>query len=459
MVQVVSEIPEPAGSRLFGHALALRDDLLGTLVRLYREHGPVFRLRAMSRSFVVLAGVEANLFVARHEAECMTTEHHYGWFGRELGSERFLLALSGEEHRVARRLLRPGYSKAHVTRRMLDLAILAERNVRGFGVGLRRRPLDDMRRIVVDQLGLALGSRPAGHLAPDLERAVSTLLRVTVARSLPRIALWGPRFRRARARMRALVRSAIAEHRANRDGGRLRDHIDDLLDARMPDGSPLDPDFLEASAHGPFVAGLDTVASTLAIALYTLCRDPDLRGRLEAEADAVFAEGPPTAGSLMGAKLLHAALMETLRLHPVTPVVVRTTTVPIEFEGHAIPAGQDLLVAHCVPHMLETFYPDPEAFVPERFLPPREEHRARPGIYAPFAVGPHTCLGAGIADVLLMLDAAYLLHRFEIAVPPGIDRLALRHDPVAVPRNLALEIVRERNPAPAYVAAGLDGAA
>lgn len=453
---VVSEIPEATGRWFYGHALELRDDLLGTLVRLHRQLGPVFRLRAMNRNFVVLAGAEANMFVAKHEAECMTTANHYRWFGRELGSERFLLALSGEEHRIVRRILRPGYSKDHVTKRMLDLTILAERTAARLGTGRCNRPLDHTRRIVVDQLGLALGDRPAGHMVRDLERAISTLLRVTVARSLPAVALWDPRFRRARARMRNLVRCAIEDHRNGRRAGALRDHIDDLLAARTPDGEPLAPDFLEASAHGPFVAGLDTVASTLAIALYALCRDPALRARLEAEADAVFADGPPTTASLKRAKTLHAALMETLRFYPVTPVVVRTTTRPIEFEGYEIPAGQDLLVAHCVPHMLEEHFPDPEAFVPERFLPPREEHRARPGIYAPFAVGPHTCLGAGIADVLLLLDAAYLLHRFEIAVPPEMGPLALRYDPVAMPRNLVLDVVRERHPAPAYVAAGLE---
>jgi len=452
--KVVSQIPEAKGHWILGHARELRDGLLDTLVALYRTHGPVFQMRAMRRRFVVLAGAEANNFVARHEAETMTTRHHYEWFGRELGSERFLLALSGDDHRVARRILRPGYSKAHITRRLLSLCILAERTLGRFEPGPRRHPLDDVRRIVVDQIGLALGNRPAGEMVHDLERAISTLLRVTVSRSAPRALLWSPRFLLARARMRNLVRTAIAEHGSGPPTDRPRDHIDDLLAARTPDGEPLDPAFLEASAHGPFVAGLDTVASTLAIALFTLARDRALRTALEAEADALFADGPPTAAAMRKARLLHAALMETLRLYPVTPVVVRTTTCPIEFEGHRIPAGQDLLVAHCVPHKLAEYFPDPEAFVPERFLPPREEHRAQPGIYAPFAVGPHTCLGAGIADVLLLLDAAYILHRFEIAVPPNLTKLELRYDPVAMPRNLRLEIVRERHPPPPFVAAG-----
>jgi len=60
-----SAIPEAAGIPIVGNALSMRGDRGHFLAEQYAELGPVFRVRAFNRRFVVLAGREANLLVAR----------------------------------------------------------------------------------------------------------------------------------------------------------------------------------------------------------------------------------------------------------------------------------------------------------------------------------------------------------------------------------------------------------
>src|SRR5262249_54319133 len=58
------------------------------LVRFYREHGPIFRLkRAGSEPQTVLAGPEANVFMARHEDEFFSTREHWQQFDEAISQQ------------------------------------------------------------------------------------------------------------------------------------------------------------------------------------------------------------------------------------------------------------------------------------------------------------------------------------------------------------------------------------
>ena len=55
----------------------------------------------------------------------------------------------------------------------------------------------------------------------------------------------------------------------------------------------------------------------------------------------------------------------------------------------------------------------------QRYMPPRKEHRQGHGIFAPYTLGPHTCLGAGAAELQLMVTVGALLRavRLELESP------------------------------------------
>ena len=110
---------------------------------------------------------------------------------------------------------------------------------------------------------------------------------------------------------------------------------------------------------------------------------------------------------------LHGAALETLRMWPVAPFTPRTAIRDFEFGGFRVEEGTDVLVAQTVTHYLDEYFPNPHRFELERHLEPRRESR-KPGVFAPFSLGAHTCLGAGAAEVQIMVTMAALLHRFEL---------------------------------------------
>ena len=172
----------------------------------------------------------------------------------------------------------------------------------------------------------------------------------------------------------------------------------------------------------PYVAGLDTVANTTASFVYAVLKNPDILAKLQAEVDLIFAAGTPTPQTLKREMpVLYGALMETLRMYPIAVAAMRNATQDFVFQGHRVYAGEPLYMATAVSHFLPEFYPDPYTFDIERYQRPRAEHH-QPGAYAPFGLGPHTCLGAGMAEVLMMLGMGRLFHQLDLALsPPDYD--------------------------------------
>ena len=90
------------------------------------------------------------------------------------------------------------------------------------------------------------------------------------------------------------------------------------------------------------------------------------------------------------------------------------------------------------------YFPDPQRFDIERYTPERAEHR-QAGVYAPFGIGAHRCLGSSLAEVLIALNIATLVHETELALDPPDYRLKIRRLPVVRPdRSLKFRIVRRR---------------
>jgi cytochrome P450 len=69
-------------------------------------------------------------------------------------------------------------------------------------------------------------------------------------------------------------------------------------------------------------------------------------------------------------------------------------------------------------HYDARWFPEPEAFRPERFAPDAPELPR--GAYMPFGAGPRVCLGQHLAMAEMTVMAAMLLQRFELSVPGGM---------------------------------------
>lgn len=423
------EAPLASGLPVLGNLQGLAKDTRGFLTAQYLEHGPVFRVRALNREYTVLAGPEANLFLSREGRACFRSWEFWHDMDQEMGASRSMISIDGADHSRFRKVQQPGFARSVVQDHIPQVVDMTRREMSRWPIGQPIEGLYAMQRIVTDHLGtLAAGMSPGEYL-DDLIVYIRAVLVTRVTRTRPAILLRTPRVRRAKARVMELRQRVLDSHRG-RDPGDQRDLIDDLLALSVEDPAFLPEQDLGVGALSPFIAGLDTVASTCAFMLYALFKHPQLMASVKEEATAFFAAGDLSAQALRKLDVTHRTAMETLRMYPIAPALTRTVAEPFEFGGYQFSPGTPVIIGTTVGHYLPEIFPNPETFDIDRYLPERKEHR-QPGAFAPFGGGPHTCLGAGFAETEIVLTLATVLHAATLAMDP--PDYTLRIDPSPTP--------------------------
>ena len=156
-----------------------------------------------------------------------------------------------------------------------------------------------------------------------------------------------------------------------------------------------------------------------------------------AEVDELF-QGDFGVQDLRRLKALHGAVIETLRLYPVAPIMPRHAIEPFEFGGYRVDKGTSVMMVTALSHYLPEHFENPHVFNIDRGSPP-------PFAYAPFGMGAHTCMGAGLADVLITLSLATIFHTVELALDPADFNMKIIGVPVPNPgQDFHVKVVRLR---------------
>ena len=426
--------PLAGGVPILRNALQLRGNITAQMARLYRELGPVFRVRALWRTFTVLAGLEANLFYQTKGRLLFRSFDAFLGLARALDAHRLVGSMDGREHFRLRKALRDGYSRASLESRIDEAAELAIRAVDQLPEGDAVPAMPFMQRLISSQLGELLAGISPDKYFEDLVFYFDRVVAVRVLRRLPGLMMRTPRMRRASARVHELYGLVVEAHAPERREGKEPDLVDDVLALHRADPQFLPESDLKSACLGPFVAGIHTAASVTACMLYCLLKHQDLMARARAEAHRLFAGEGPTAAKLRAMDVTHRVAMETLRMYHTAPAAFRTVVNGFEFAGYWIPAGTELIIATTVTHLCAEHFPQPHRFDIDRYLPERAEHR-KPGAYAPFGLGTHRCLGGAFAESQIALNIAAILHRAEIAMHPPDHELQMDYSGLPAPKS------------------------
>jgi cytochrome P450 len=104
-----------------------------------------------------------------------------------------------------------------------------------------------------------------------------------------------------------------------------------------------------------------------------------------------------------------------MRMHPPAYMTGRETVRPIELGGHALPAGAIVAVNIRGIHRRADYFPNPDAFRPERMLPDAKKARPRHH-YLPFGAGPRVCIGSHFALLEAQLALATMVQHARVRV-------------------------------------------
>jgi cytochrome P450 len=262
----------------------------------------------------------------------------------------------------------------------------------------------------------------ADRIIPALyDIATSLVVRMALPFVPNRVPLPGDRsFRRGVQIIDDVLLPVIREVLRHPDGG--DDVVATLCGATGPDGAALTERQIRDDVVTMFITATETTSLTLTWLWPILGAHPAVAERLYEEIDRVVGDDRVRHTHVADLRYVRAVLDELLRLYPVGWIFPRTALADDVLGGVRIERGATVLISPFLTHHMPEFWPDPEAFDPERFRADAGPHRHRYA-YFPFGGGPHQCLGRHVFQVEAQLIVASLLSRFRPApsaagVPP-----------------------------------------
>jgi cytochrome P450 len=438
---------------------AMYRDYLGFAAGLQRSHGDVVALRiGWERSWDLFHPDDVRRALVDHADHLVRWER-----GTEVFSQAFgqgLLVAEGEPWRRQRRMLAPGFLPRRVQgygALMVDAARTALNAVLPPGREEVVRPMEELfNGLTMDVIMRTLFGSRAPDQAAAAAQATQVLSQAAMQEmfwpaSLPD---WLPlAHKRAKRRALRVLTGLVDDQITQRQAMPPQEApVDDLLAmllaVRDEDGSGLTTTELQDQCMVMFQAGHETSATALLWWSWLLATHPETADRARQEVDSVLAGREPAAVDAAALPYLCATLKEAMRLYPpIAALMTRRATRSFDLAGRSLPAGTLLRITPWVIHRDPRWFPQPEAFRPDRFLV--EDPNQPRSAWMPFGVGPRVCIGQHFAMLEMTLVAALLLQRCTLETlpdePPPQARMYVTLRPAA---PLRLRLRRRRAIAP-----------
>jgi C-22 sterol desaturase len=171
-------------------------------------------------------------------------------------------------------------------------------------------------------------------------------------------------------------------------------------------------------------ASQDAMSSGLIYGFQHLADHPEILAKVREEQDRVRQgnySAPLTLEMMEKMPYLYAVVKESMRVKP--PVLMvpykATRAFPIS-DDYTVPANSMVIPSFFNSLHDPEVYPQPEDFVPERWLDPQGSANTNPKNYLVFGSGPHRCIGLEYAqmNIALTLATAAVMMNFEHELTP-----------------------------------------
>jgi len=225
---------------------------------------------------------------------------------------------------------------------------------------------------------------------------------------------------KAREEMVKLFSKVIKERREHPERSDGTDILSLFMEIKYKDGTPITDEQVTGLLIALLFAGQHTSCITSTWTSLFIANDKDVVRRVVEEQDAVVGTDPNRKleyDDVQKMDFLHNCMREALRLCPTFIMILRRVERDIKVTAggktHTIPKGDFCVVSPTVSMRQKSTFPDPDTFDPDRFAPPREEHK-KPYSYLGFGGGVHSCMGQVFAFVQVKTILSILFREYEI---------------------------------------------
>jgi cytochrome P450 len=402
-----------------------RKDPANYLLQVAREHGDLAYMRLGPQHAFVVSDPEAIRDILVTHQSNFTKSRMLERAKVLLGDG--LLTSEAEFHTRQRRLVQPAFHRDRLVRYAADMVACAERTREGWtaaGPGVALDIHREMTRLTLAIVGRTLFSADVSSDADEIGRAMTQIFELFDTLLLP-FSEWIQklpippvrRFEKARDRLDRIVYGLIAERRrSGRDAGDLLSML--LLAQDEDDNQQMTDKQVRDEALTLLIAGHETTANALTWTWYLLSQNPAVEARMHAEIDSALAGKLPGLDDMSKLPYTSGVFAESLRLYPPAWAIGRRAREDYSIGGYTIPAKSILLMSPWVVHRDPRWWPLPESFNPDRWLP--DEASKRPKFaYFPFGGGARVCIGERFAWAEGVLVLAAIAQRWKMRLVPG----------------------------------------
>lgn len=194
--------------------------------------------------------------------------------------------------------------------------------------------------------------------------------------------------------------------------------------------------------------GTESSAVTVEWAISELLKRPEIIKKATEELDRVIGrERWVEEKEIQTLPYIEAIVKETMRLHPVAPMLVpRQTREDVTINGYDIPAGTRVLVNVWTIGHDPAVWENPDEFRPERFLEKSIDVKGHDFELLPFGSGRRMCPGYNLGLKVIQVSLANLLHGFNWRLPDGMKNADLSMEEIfglSTPKKDPLQAVVE----------------
>ncbi len=175
------------------------------------------------------------------------------------------------------------------------------------------------------------------------------------------------------------------------------------------------------------LAGEDTTANTMAWMVYFMDRYPDVQEKMHKEALDLMGDNKciSTLEALNELRYTEAVAMESMRLKPVSPLLLMQPLEEITIGNTLIPEGTVIFLQNRYAGLQNKNFSEPGEFMPERWLmkacPAHKNHNT--DAFLPFGAGSRFCPGRNLAFMEIKILMSALCRNFQINIENSIENI------------------------------------
>ena len=169
-------------------------------------------------------------------------------------------------------------------------------------------------------------------------------------------------------------------------------------------------------------ASMDTSATMIEWALSELIKHPPMMKKVINELEKVVGmERMVEESDLESLEYLNMVVKETLRLHPVAPLLIPHESIEdCTVDGFHIPQKSRVIVNVWAIGRDPNAWTDADKFLPERFMESDIDFRGQHFQFIPFGSGRRGCPGMQLGLTVVRLVLAQLVHCFDWELPDNM---------------------------------------